>query len=75
VGPMGGIFVTAPPTQREIAAEILEALLAKDDRIEIQKAVAVAARRGVSRRTLTRAARQLELNAVLNGPAGSFWER
>jgi hypothetical protein len=63
-------------TQREIAHDILVGLPGQGGRqgIEIQKAVALAGKRGVRRRTLTRAARQLELHAVLNGPAGGFWE-
>jgi hypothetical protein len=62
-------------TKREIAAEVLEAAFRTRRRVPIAELVEMAAKRGVSRRTLTRAARSAGLHVVQNGPNGGFWEK
>lgn len=61
-------------TQMEIALEVLEGLFAESQRIAIKDAVAAAAKRGVSRTTLTRARKKLGAVEIHNGPYGGFWE-
>lgn len=62
-------------TKREIAVAILRQEFAQRPRIAISEIVALAAERGVSRRTLTRACRDVGIHEVHNGPYGGFWER
>jgi hypothetical protein len=62
-------------TKREAAAALLSELFANHKRVAIADAVAAGNARGISRRTLTRACRELGVTAVHNGPYGAFWER
>jgi hypothetical protein len=62
-------------TKREAAAALLAELFANHKRVAIADAVAAGAARGISRRTLTRACRELGVTAIHNGPYGAFWER
>ena len=69
--------MSKPPllTKMETAVAILEQLFAHKSRITIAEAVAAGDEQGVSRRTLTRACRQLDVHEVHNGCYGAFWER
>jgi hypothetical protein len=62
-------------TKREIAHDVLGKLLTGRTRITIAEAVEATAKAGVSRRTTARAARELGLQEIHNGPYGAFWER
>lgn len=62
-------------TQREIAAEVLEAVFRDRRRVPIAEIVAAGALRGVSRRTLRRAADQFGITEVHNGNKPGFWQR
>lgn len=62
-------------TKREIAKTILKEQFANRERVAIAELVQIADGRGVSRRTLTRAAQELGIREVHNGPFGAFWER
>lgn len=65
---------TGTLTQREIAASLLRDLFKSRDRVAIGEIVAAGRERGVSRRTLYRAGRDLGIHGVHNGPRGGFWE-
>lgn len=62
-------------TKIEIAREVLAELFARHDRVVISHAKEAAAQRGVSSRTLTRAAKELGVAVIYNGPYGHQWER
>jgi hypothetical protein len=62
-------------TKRELAAALLTEVFATRDRISIAEVVALGDDRGVSRRTLTRAAQDLGVTEIHNGPFPGFWER
>lgn len=62
-------------TQREIAGALLTEALARESRVSIRAITAAGEERGVSRRTLTRAARDLGLKEIHNGPNPGFWEK
>lgn len=62
-------------TKREQAAEILRGLFANADRIAIADAVAAGKAQDVSRGTLRRAATDLGVREIHNGPYGAFWEK
>lgn len=62
-------------TQREIAHEVLAALFRTSTRVAIADAVEAGQARGVSRRTLRRAATELGVKEIHNGPAPGFWEK
>jgi N-formylglutamate amidohydrolase len=62
-------------TKREQAQAVLSSLFAGGrNRIPIAEAVQAASEVGVSRRTLTRAARDLGVTEVHNGPYPAYWE-
>jgi hypothetical protein len=67
--------VTIQLTKREQAHDILRALFQGRSRIAIAEAVDAAGRLEVSKRTVQRAARDLGLFEVHNGPYGAFWEQ
>jgi hypothetical protein len=62
-------------TKREVADRILRGLFAHNNRISIADAIQAAGPHGVSRRTIQRAARDLGVREVHNGPYGAFWEQ
>lgn len=62
-------------TKREIGAAILRELFANRSRVPISEVVAAAQERGVSRRTLTRAGKELGITEIHNGPYGGFWTK
>jgi hypothetical protein len=63
-------------TKRELARVILRELFADGPRtrITIEEAVEAGRQRDVSRRTLSRAAKDLGVRDVQNGRSGGFWE-
>lgn len=61
-------------TKREIAENILREAFKDTARQPIAEIVARGQRQGVSRRTLTRAAADLGIREVHNGPYPAFWE-
>ncbi len=63
-----------PLTKREIADAQLAEMFAHRDRIPIAEIVAEGLERGVSRRTLTRAAKAAGIVEIHNGPHGGLWE-
>ena len=67
--------MNTPLTKREQAHEILRALLADRNRIEIEEAVEAGRANDVSRRTMERAARDLGLVNIHNGPMPGFWQK
>lgn len=64
---------TNTQTKREIAEEILKEMFQDEDRIAIADARKAVARHGVSARTLARAASDLGVVEIHNGPYGAFW--
>lgn len=62
-------------TKREIAHEILASLFRDRERIAISEAVEAGKARGVSRRTLRRAATESGVREIHNGNEPGFWER
>jgi N-formylglutamate amidohydrolase len=63
-----------PKTKREAAAELLDELFREASRITITDAAEAARKRGISRRTLTRAAVQMGIRTVHNGRYAGIWE-
>lgn len=61
-------------TQREIAHQVLDELFRNRERVSITEAVTAAAERGVSRRTLRRAATECGIREIHNGRIPGFWE-
>lgn len=61
-------------TKREIADALIAESFEHRQRIPIAELVAEALERGVSRRTLLRAAKSAHLTTIHNGPLGAFWE-
>jgi DNA-binding MurR/RpiR family transcriptional regulator len=61
-------------TKSEIAEELLRGLFAKRHRVTISEAVTLAHESGISRRTLTRVARELGIKPVQTGPSPGLWE-
>jgi hypothetical protein len=61
-------------TQREIADRLIAETFAELRRVPIAEIVAAGLERGISRRTLTRAAQAAQINTIHNGPHGAFWE-
>jgi hypothetical protein len=68
-------MTTVTDTKREISRAILEEQFASRSRIPIAELRDLAAERDVSARTLQRAARDLDLQEIHNGPYGAFWQR
>jgi hypothetical protein len=62
-------------TQREIAAEVIEEAFHDRKRVSIPEVVATGSERGISRRLLTRVARDLGVRTIQNGPNPGIWER
>lgn len=62
-------------TKREAARAILEGLFAHQSRIAIADAVEAGKTQDVSRRTLLRAANELGVQMISNGPFEAFWEK
>jgi hypothetical protein len=62
-------------TKREAARVLLLKLFSGRSRITIAEAVAAGAEEGISRRTLTRACKDLGVVEVHNGRYGAFWEK
>jgi hypothetical protein len=71
----GGGRVPALITKREAAVQLLGELLGDSTRIVIADAVKSAQERGISRPTLQRAAKDMGVRMVHNGPYGAFWEQ
>lgn len=61
-------------TKSELAEKLLREMFANSRRIVIADAVAEAARRGVSRKTLTNARKAIGATEVHNGPNPGFWQ-
>lgn len=62
-------------TKSEVAAELLRETFANQRRVLIVDVAAAGRELGVSRRTLSRAAREFGVREVHNGPYPAFWER
>jgi hypothetical protein len=61
-------------TKYEVAEKLLREMFANHQRITIADAVREAARRGVSRRTLTKARTGIGATEIHNGPHPAFWQ-
>ena len=62
-------------TKREIALVILGDLFRTQSRVSIEEAEKLASARGVSGRTMRRAAHDLGVSTITNGPNSGYWER
>jgi len=69
------VAVVSTSTKRELARELLTSRFAHRDRVAIAEVVTAASEIGVSRRTLSRAAKEIGVREIHNGPYGGFWEK
>ncbi len=65
--------MTTPVTKREAARALLTALFTERPRVSIAEAMEAAAERAISRRTMSRACRDLGITEVHNGRYGGIW--
>jgi len=70
---IGGVMDTR--SKREVARDLLIELLPPGERVPTAQVVEEAERQGVNRRTLGRAARDLGVEWVRNGPLPGWWWR
>ena len=70
----GGAMDT-PRSKREIARDLIIELLPPGERVPTAEVIEEAERQGVNRRTLGRAARDLGVQWVRNGPLPGWWWR
>ena len=66
---------TLPRTKRQAAADLFGEPFRATSRITISDAAEAAQKRGISRRTLCRAAAQMGVRTVLNGRCSGIWEK
>lgn len=61
-------------TKRELARKLLRDMFANHKRVAIADAVRVATQRGISRKTLTEARKDIGATEIHNGPHPGFWQ-